>query len=367
MFDRRLLINFDGGLFLAVFLVTALGLINLYSICSSSWASSSVYFFRQLYWVALGLVVIFCIIPVNYTTIIRYAYYLHALSLLILVVVIFLGKTKLGSQRWLSLGPVSVQPSELAKITFILSLCKFYVENSTAKAFRLIDLWLPFLFLLMTFLLIYIQPDLGTGGIIVLVFFSLVFFVRVDKKSLLVFAVSSVVLLPSLWFFLKDYQKKRVLTFLNPELDPLHSGYQIIQSKIAIGSGSFFGKGFTLGTQSQLRFLPEQHTDFAFSVWGEEWGFIGCAVLLLLFFIVLYRGLSIAFNSKNVSGSLLAICIVLLLFWQIVINIGMTIGLFPVVGVPLPFFSYGGSSMLSCMFSVGLLLNISMRKFKYQR
>jgi rod shape determining protein RodA len=367
MFDRRLLINFDWGLLAALLLVSALGLVNLYSICSSSWEVSSVYFYRQLYWVALGLVVIFCVLPVNYTTIIRYSYYLHAGALLILVVVILIGKTALGSQRWLSLGPISVQPSELAKITFILALCKFYVENSSARPFRLRDLWLPFFFLLMTFFLIYIQPDLGTGGIIVLVFFSLLFFVRVDKKSFFVFSAASLVMVPLLWFFLKDYQKKRVLTFLNPELDPLRSGYQIIQSKIAIGSGSFLGKGFTLGTQSQLRFLPEQHTDFAFSVWGEEWGFLGCVVLLLLFFLVLYRGLGIAFNSKNASGALLSICIVLLLFWQIIINIGMTIGLFPVVGVPLPFFSYGGSSMLTCMFAVGLLLNISMRKFKYQR
>jgi len=367
MFDRRLLINFDWGLLAALLLVTALGLVNLYSICSSSWEVSSVYFYRQLYWVALGLVVIFCVLPVNYTTIIRYSYYLHAGALLILVVVILIGKTALGSQRWLSLGPISVQPSELAKITFILALCKFYVENSSATPFRLRDLWLPFFFLLMTFFLIYIQPDLGTGGIIVLVFFSLLFFVRVDKKSFFVFGAAALFLVPLLWFFLKDYQKKRVLTFLNPELDPLRSGYQIIQSKIAIGSGSFLGKGFTLGTQSQLRFLPEQHTDFAFSVWGEEWGFLGCVVLLLLFFLVLYRGLGIAFNSKNSSGALLSICIVLLLFWQIIINIGMTIGLFPVVGVPLPFFSYGGSSMLTSMFAVGLLLNISMRKFKYQR
>jgi rod shape determining protein RodA len=367
MFDRRLLINFDWGLLAALLFITALGLLNLYSICSSSWEVSSVYFYRQMYWVALGLVVIFCVIPVNYTTIIRYAYYLHAGTLLILVAVILIGKTSLGSQRWLALGPVSVQPSELAKITFIFTLCKFYVENSSAKPFRLIDLWLPFFFLLLTFSLIYIQPDLGTGGIIVLVFFTLLFFVRVDKKSFVVFGGAAVVLLPLLWVFLKEYQKKRVLIFLNPELDPLRSGYQIIQSKIAIGSGSFWGKGFTLGTQSQLRFLPEQHTDFAFSVWAEEWGFLGCVVLLLLFFLLLYRGFSIAFNSKNGSGALLSLCIVLLLFWQVLINIGMTIGLFPVVGVPLPFFSYGGSSLLTCMFAIGLLLNISMRKFKYQR
>ena len=367
MFDRRLLANFDGGLFIAVFLVAALGLLNLYSICSSSWEASSVYFYRQLYWVALGLVVVFCVIPVNYIIIIRYSYYLHAITLLLLLVVIFLGKTKLGSQRWLSLGPITVQPSELAKITFVLALCKFYFENSSAKPFRLLDLLFPFSFLVLTFFLIYIQPDLGTGGIIVLVFCSLLFFVRVDKKSFIACGISASMFIPLLWFFLKDYQKKRVLTFLNPEMDPLHSGYQIIQSKIAIGSGSFWGKGFTLGTQSQLRFLPEQHTDFAFSVWGEEWGFVGCAVLLLLFFIVLYRGLGIAFNAKNVSGSLLAICIVFILFWQIIINLGMTIGLFPVVGVPLPFFSYGGSSMLSSLFAVGLLLNVGMRKFKYQR
>jgi rod shape determining protein RodA len=367
MFDRRLLVNFDGWLFIAVFLVAALGLVNLYSICSSSWEASSVYFYRQLYWVALGLIVIFCIIPVNYMSIIRYSYYLHALALLFLLVVIFLGKTKLGSQRWLSLGPINVQPSEIAKISFILALCKFYFENSTAKPFRLLELLVPFFFLVLTFFLIYIQPDLGTGGIIVLVFCSLLFFVRVDKKSIAVCALSALLLLPLLWSFLRDYQKKRVLTFLNPELDPLHSGYQIIQSKIAIGSGGFWGKGFTRGTQSQLRFLPEQHTDFAFSVWGEEWGFLGCVVLLLLFFIILYRGLGIAFNSKNFSGSLLGICIVFLLFWQIIINLGMTIGLFPVVGVPLPFFSYGGSSMLSSMFAVGLLLNIGMRRFKYQR
>ena len=365
MFDRRLLLNFDFCLLVSVVLMAALGALNLYSICSSSWEDSSVYFYRQLYWIVLGLLVLLFVLPVNYLNLIRYSYYLHGFSLLIMVAVLFIGKTLLGSQRWLSLGPISIQPSELAKITFILSLSKFYTENSSPTPFRIRDFSLPFSLLLATFFLIYIQPDLGTAGIIVLMFISLLFFVRIEKKSLCLLGSVSIIVLPLFWFFLRDYQKKRVLTFLNPELDPLHSGYQIIQSKIAVGSGGFLGKGFTLGTQSQLRFLPEQHTDFAFSVWGEEWGFLGCVFLLSLFCVVVYRGLCIAFNSKNVAGTFLAVSIILIFFWQTIINLGMTIGLFPVVGVPLPLFSYGGSSMVSTMLGIGLLLNIGMRKFKY--
>ncbi len=165
------------------------------------------------------------------------------------------------------------------------------------------------------------------------------------------------------WFVLKDYQKRRILTFLRPETDPLNTGYQVIQSKIAVGSGGFFGKGFMEGTQSQLRFLPVQHTDFVFSVWAEEWGFAGCMFILFLFFCLIYKGLSIAYKSRNNYGIFLGIGISFLFFWHILINFLMTIGFFPVVGVPLPFFSYGGSYMLTCLISIGLLLNISMRKF----
>jgi rod shape determining protein RodA len=365
MFDRRLLINFDLVLLLSVLFITVIGAFNLYSICLSSWEESSVFFYRQIYWILIGLAVILFVLPLNYLTFVRYAYYLHALALLFLLVVILIGKTKLGSQRWLALGPVNIQPSEIAKITFIFVLSKFYSENCSAKPFGLRDLWLPTLFLGATFFLIYVQPDLGTAGIVVLIFVSLLFFVRVKIKSFVLCAGAGIAALPLFWAFLKDYQKQRVLTFINPELDPLRSGYQIIQSKIAIGSGCLLGKGFSLGTQNQLRFLPEQHTDFAFSVWGEEWGFLGCFFLLFLFFILLYRGLCIAFNAKNLAGAVLALSLVFLLFWQIIINLGMTIGLFPVVGVPLPLFSYGGSSMVTTMLAIGMLLNIGMRKFKY--
>ncbi len=365
MFDRRLLINFDFFLLGTVIVIAAFGVLNLYSICSSSWENSSVYCIRQIYWIVLGLLVLLFALPINYMNLIRYSYYLHALSLIFMVVVICIGKSKFGSQRWLTLGSISLQPSELAKFTFILALCRFFTENNRVSIYKIRDLLFPFLILVPTFLLIYIQPDLGTAGLIVLIFISLLLFIRIERTSLYIIGACSVVGFPLFWFLLRDYQKQRILTFLNPERDPLHAGYQIIQSKIAIGSGCFLGKGFTLGTQSQLRFLPEQHTDFAFSVWGEEWGFLGCACLLFLFFMLLYRGLVIAFNSKNSFGSFLALSIVIIFFWQIIINLGMTIGLFPVVGVPLPLFSYGGSSMLSTMAGIGLLLNIGMRKFKY--
>ena len=190
------------------------------------------------------------------------------------------------------------------------------------------------------------------------------FFVNINKKTLVFLVSTSLLMLPFLWLFLKDYQKNRVLVFINPELDPLNAGYQVIQSKIAVGSGGLLGKGFMLGTQSQLRFLPEQHTDFVFSVWAEEWGFIACFLLLSLFFSIIYRGLAIASGSNNIYGSFLALGITALFFWQISINIFMTLGLFPVVGVPLPFFTYGGSSMLCSMIGVAFLLNINMRKFK---
>jgi rod shape determining protein RodA len=365
MFDRRLLLNFDFSLLFVVLLIASIGILNLYSISSSMWEGSSVFFYRQIYWTLIGLIAVLFIITFNYINLIKYSYYLHAFSLLLLLFIVFFGKTKFGSQRWIYIGPLSLQPSEFAKITFMLMLAKFYAENISLKPFKLSDLIVPFSVLIFTFLLIYIQPDLGTAGIFFLIFTTFFCFIKIKRRSLYLLVSLIFLSLPFFWFILKDYQKKRILMFFNPELDPLHAGYQVIQSKIAVGSGHFLGKGFTLGTQSQLRFLPEQHTDFVFSVWAEEWGFLGCVFLLLLFLLLLYRGLSIALNSKNISGSFLAAAIVLTLFWQILINIGMTIGLFPVVGVPLPFFSYGGSSMLSNMIAIGFLLNINMRKFKY--
>lgn len=364
MFDRRLLINFDVALLVAVLLVCFLGAINLNSIYSSYKEVASSYFFKQIYWILIGLCCLFIVINLNYLSLVRYSYSFHGLVLFVLAALLVYGQIKFGSVRWIYVGGFTFQPSEIAKVSFILALAKFYSESISQKPYNLSDLLFPLFVLIITFIPIYSQPDLGTAGLVCLIFCSTTLFLNINKGFLLWSGAVLVALLPCFWFVIRDYQRQRILVFLNPDLDPLHTGYQVIQSKIAVGSGSLWGKGYKMGTQSQLRFLPEQHTDFVFSVWAEEWGLIGCVILLLLYFFILYRGLSIAYNAKTFSGSILALGITFLMFWQFLINIFMTIGLFPVVGVPLPFFSYGGSSMVVFMIAVGLLLNINMRKFK---
>ncbi len=207
------------------------------------------------------------------------------------------------------------------------------------------------------------QPDLGTAGLMALIAVSITLFARVERRSLLTLLASGMAVVPAVWVLLKDYQKQRILTFLNPDHDPLGSGYHIIQSKIAIGSGMMSGKGYLQGTQNALSFLPEEHTDFIFSVLAEEWGFAGSIGLILLFLVLILWGLSIAHRCRDPFGTVLAVGITALLFWQVVINIGMTMGLMPVVGVPLPLISYGGSSTLTVAICIGLLMNVSMRRF----
>ncbi len=364
MFDRRLVVNFDIVLLIAVLITALLGVLNLKSISSSSPQTFGLYFYKQLYWICAGIIALFVLININYISIVKYSYYIHFLTVVLLVMVLLYGKTTFGAQRWLSFGGITLQPSEFAKITFILALSKFYSENISPRPFYIKDFFFPFCILLATAVPIYLQPDLGTAGMMFIIFFSISVFLNINKKSVYTIICSLFCLIPCLWFFLKEYQKKRILTFLNPELDPLNAGYQVIQSKIAVGSGGLLGKGFKMGTQSQLRFLPEQHTDFVFSVWAEEWGFLGCLVILFLYYFIIYRGLSIAYNCKNFYGSFLALGITFLVFSQFVINVFMTVGLFPVVGVPLPLFSYGGSSMISVLVGIALLININMRKFK---
>jgi len=224
----------------------------------------------------------------------------------------------------------------------------------------------PFLILGVPALLIMKQPDLGTAIMVVLIASSMLMYVGVRWTTLISLVLAGLPCAFLGWhYYLRDYQKNRILNFLSPERDPLGSGYHIIQSKIAVGSGGFFGKGFLHGTQSQLRFLPEQHTDFAFSVFGEEWGFAGCLVVLLLYVVVILWGLDIARKCNDYFGSLMAVGVTAMLFWHIVINVGMVIGIFPVVGVPLPLFSYGGTSMVTTMIGVGILLNIRLRRFMF--
>lgn len=364
MFDRRLISNFDWTLFLVCFTISVLGIVNLYSAGSFSLKHGATpYYLKQLYWLLIGLFLFSTIIVIDYQLIARNAYLLHGLSILLLLITLFWGRSIAGAHRWLQLGGLSFQPSEFAKITLILLLSRYFSGSSTSAYYKLIDFSLPIFATFATFILIFLEPDLGTAALIVLVFTSFIFLLHFDLRYILLFLISGVTMLPVSWLFLKEYQKRRVFAFLNPGKYSLQAGYQAIQSKIAVGSGMVLGKGFLGGTQSQLRFLPEQHTDFVFSVWAEEWGFVGSALIVLLFFLVISKGLKIASLSRDRMGSFISIGLILILFWQIIINVGMVIGVFPIAGIPLPFLSYGGSSLVSTWVIVGILLNIRMRKF----
>jgi rod shape determining protein RodA len=364
MFDRRLVQNFDWLLLGWVVLITAAGIVNLYSAGYNRTGGTPLYI-KQVYWLAVGLVLMFMTLLYDYRHLEKLGYPAYLLSIILLVGVMLGGKTVSGSRRWLPLGPFAFQPSELAKIAIILVLATYFHRRPRLEKMRLKELLLPGVLVLIPVALIIKQPDLGSGILVTLVAATLILFVGVNWRTLAALALSLALASPFIWSLLKDYQRQRVLTFLNPEHDPLGAGYHIIQSVIAVGSGQFWGKGFLQGTQSQLYFLPEQHTDFVFSVFAEEWGFVGCAVLLLLFTGLALWGLTVARDCKERFGQLLALGVTALIFWQVCINLCMVTGFMPVVGIPLPLFSYGGSSLITTLLGVGILLNIRMRRYLY--
>ena len=367
MLDRRLIQNFDWVLLLLLLLLAGTSILNLYS---ATYAIRDVggsrIFMRQIYWFLMGFGVLLMMTLFNYYALERFAYPLYFFTIALLIAVLVAGKVTSGSQRWISLGPITFQPSEIAKITMVLVLAKFFNDRGDQEEYRLRDLWQPFVLVLIPFTLILEEPDLGTALYVGLVCGSMILIAKINWKSLLIMIGCFLLTAPAVWLGLKDYQQKRILTFLRPDLDPLGSGYHINQSKIAIGSGQFWGKGYLKGTQTRLHFLPEQHTDFAFSVFAEEWGLAGVTVLLLLYLFLILWGLNIAKSSKDRFGAVLAVGIVAIIFWQVTINVGMVTGLLPVVGIPLLLFSYGGSSIITTMAAMGLLMNISMRRFMFQ-
>lgn len=365
MFDRRLIENFDWGFVMLIFLIGSMGLVILYSALTAGQAPGSVHilFKKQMIWMGAGFVIMMIILMIDFRDLDKLNLFIYALCVGLLISVFLFGRIGGGSRRWLLLGFVRVQPSELMKIALIISLSSVYSTSVSQDGLNFKNLIKPAILCVIPFMLIVNQPDLGTGLLLLLIAGSITLFVKVEKKAFFTLSGVSLAAFPLVWFTLKDYQKSRILTFLNPDRDPLGSGYHIIQSKIAIGSGMLTGKGFLQGTQNALSFLPEQHTDFILSVLAEEWGLLGCSILLILYFILLFWGLNIAYNCRNMFGSILAFGVTTMIFWQIFINIGMVMGLMPVVGVPLPLVSYGGSSVITNMVGFGILLNISMRKF----
>ena len=362
-FDRRLLVNFDWPLLMALAVVVAMALANLYSASYTGFYGTPAYM-KQIYFFLIGCCVMLLVVSVDYRVLINLNYPIYILIIILLLIAIVFGKTTAGTQRWINLGFFKLQPSEPAKLSLVIALASYYYRKDTGKGFSLKELMAPGLLMGIPFLLIVKQPDLGTALMLVCIFVSMTLFVKLRVSTLVTLCSCCAMIIPLGWKFgLKPYQRQRIETFLNPESDPLNAGYHIMQSKIAIGSGSKFGKGYLEGTQVHLDFLPERHTDFAFSVLAEEWGFVGSIVFLACYFFLILLGLNIALSSRDKFGVLLAFGVVALIFWQSLINLAMVLGLLPVVGMPLPLFSYGGSSLLTTLAGVGILFNIRMRRF----
>ncbi len=365
--DHRTLSGYDRLLFIVLFLILSIGVLSIYSVTGAEPASHRTpLYLKQINWIILGWLAFLVMAWIDYRTLARFAYPIYLITMFFLALVPIVGRAGMGAKRWLTIGSFSLQPSELAKIGILFALAKYFSENAPKNGLNLKGLLVSSGFLLFPILFILKQPDLGTALSISSIFLSMVFVLGLRSKFLVYFSLISMMLSPFIgqffWDHLEDYQKKRIFTFMNPAEDPTGTGYQIIQSKIAIGSGGFFGKGLFGGTQSQLRFLPERHTDFIFSVFAEQWGFMGVFILFILFFLVILWGIEVAAMSKDGLGSLIAVGIIGLFSFYFIINIGMTLGVIPVVGVPLPLISYGGSAMVTTLGMLGLLLNIKIRR-----
>ena len=364
MFDRRLVQNFDWGLLLLTLILGAVGLFTLYSVVmAKAPALHKAVFIKQAIWYGIGLTVMIACFLFDYKHLERWGGLIYTVCICLLIVVLVFGKSVSGSRRWLVMGPFSVQPSELVKIAVIIVLARYYSKVSNPHGYTFRELIWPLFITAIPFVLIVRQPDLGTGIMILLIAVTITLFVKIERRSLWCLSAFGAGSVPLVWFFLRPYQKERIMTFLQPDNDPLGAGYHIIQSKIAVGSGMITGKGFLKGTQNALSFLPEQHTDFIFTVLAEEWGFAGAIVFLFIFMMLLIYGVFVAYGCRDTFGTILATGITANIFWQFFINIGMVMGLMPIVGVPLPFISYGGSSIISMMICVGILLNVRMRRF----
>jgi rod shape determining protein RodA len=363
MIDKRFWEQLDGRLISLVFVLMVIGIINLYSATVTMPGEGIQFYQRQVVWFGIGILFSLAVFLFDYRYYEEFAYPFYLLVLVVVVCVLIYGLVVGGGQRWIKLGFFYFQPSEVMKIALILALARYFAQHDRKEGYRLRDLFIPVAITLVPALLIVKQPDLGTAMVLLLIFFSIVLFVKIRFQSLFILGMTIMLATPFFWLALKDYQRTRIYTLLNPSLDPLGAGYHIIQSKIAIGSGGIWGKGFLQGTQCKLHFLPEHHTDFIFAVLGEEWGFIGCGVVLTLYLLLILWGITKGVRTQDRFGAIVAFGVTAMIFWHVVINVGMVLGIMPVVGLPLPFLSYGGSSAVVMLIGVGLLLNVRARRY----
>lgn len=363
----KFLLNFYTPFFLLALALMTIGLINLYSATVSFQASGASSFFKnQSVYHALGIVISLIVIRLNLKTLYQMAPIIYVTAIVMLVIVLIIGSQVHGSLSWIDLGFVRVQPSEFGKLGLIFFLSRYLAGIESRNSMDLKDLFKPLCIAGVPTLLVLLQKDLGSSLFFGLIFVTLTFMQGIRWQWVVIglVAMTSVGII-SYKFVMRPYQQKRIVSFLNPELDSRGSGYHLVQSKIAVGSGSLWGRGYLKGVSNKLKFLPERHTDFIFPVLAEEWGFVGGAVALVTYLFFLLYGVNVATRTNNRFGFFLAVGMVSLFFWHMVINLGGVLGLIPLTGVPLPFLSYGGSSVLVNWIAVGVLLSIYRSRLTY--
>jgi len=356
--------HFDWPLFIAAVSIALLGVVNLYSATSVYSGARAELYISQVYWLFVGGILGGVLIAVDYRHLERLGYVFYTFGVFSLALVFVLARDVRGSARWIEFGSFRFQPSEFMKIFLVIALAKYLHDDPRNEGRTLRDLAIPAALTAVPALLVLRQPDLGTASILVLVFLTIAAVTRVRWKSVALFVGTVVCAAPIVWtYVLLPYQRARITTFLNPEDDILRSGWHAHHSRVAIGNGGLFGNGYLKGSQNQFLFLPDQFTDFPFPVFAEEWGLVGCVVLVCLYAFVAIWGIRVASQAKDRFGAVLGVGCAAIIFWHALINLGMTSGVLPVVGVTLPLFSYGGSSVTTVMVALALLMSVSMRRY----
>lgn len=355
--------QFDWVLFLLAAALAVVGVVNLYSATSAVRAALSDLYVSQVYWLVSGGILATIVAAVDYRHYERVGYAVYAFGVVLLMLVFVLGRDIRGSSRWIYIGSFSLQPSEFMKLFLIIALAKYLHDDPKSEGRTLRDLAIPAVLAAVPVVLVLRQPDLGTALILGLIFVSIAAMTRIRWRSVAYLATFTGIALPVVWSYgLKDYQKQRIVSFLNPEANILGANWHGHNARVAIGAGRVLGEGFMRGTQNQFLFLPDQYSDFPFSVFAEDWGFVGSLALVGLYAFLVLWSVRVASTARDRFGAVLSIGVGALIFWHAFFNLGMVTGLLPVVGVTLPLFSYGGSSVLTIMIGLGLLMNVSLRR-----
>ena len=355
---------FDWPLFVCVALIAVIGIVNLYSATSVYGASLGELYLNQVYWLVAGGIIAVIVASIDYRHFEQAGYVIYVVGIVLLVLVYILGKDIRGSARWINIGSFGFQPSEFMKLALTIALAKYFHNDPRSEPRTARELVVPAVLVTVPVVLVQQQPDLGTAIILGLIFAAIIALTRVHWKTAAFGASAVAALGVYMWFYgLKDYQSGRIAAYLNPEADIRGVGWHAHHARIAVGNGGFAGQGYMKGTQNQYLFLPDQFSDFPFPVFAEDWGFLGCLVLLGLYSFLSLWSIRIASQARDRFGALVAIGVGAMIFWHTFVNIGMVLGLLPVVGVTLPLFSYGGSSVICILTGLGLLMNVSVRRF----